>query len=373
MRRYLGICIALLALIGIACPPPAPPVDPPKKDQGIVERPLPPGDDVAVLKPRIEGALEKIHANELSSSDGFWTVFHGILGMGPDKTMLTDAKTGKQVKAIDYICDGGELPGLKFIPTDTGLDVYTSGFKDELQFSAQGHQDQFIAEMTQWGMKRDRPFRVGKFDYTFNDFINHSTKRASVTKNQELSWAIIIISQFPPQNNEWTNNFGETLRLDQVVRYEVDASINEAACGGTHRLFGLTWAYHLHLKKGGAKDGVWLDVAAKIEQYKSLAGQFQNRDGTFSTDYFKGPGNDRDYTKRVGSTGHILEWLALAMTDQELRSPWMQNAVNALVLMILDPPQRGADGGALYHAAHGLQIYYDRVFGTPAEYLPLIR
>src|SRR5262249_15703758 len=148
------------------------------------------------------------------------------------------------------VAGGGELPGLKFEPTKYGLDVYTSS-GGEKQGLAQGHQDQFIAEMAQWGMTPDHPFRVGNNNYTFNDFIRHSTMRASVAKhkdpakNQELSWAIIIISQFHGTNYTRTNNLGEPeLHFDDVVQFELDASIDEAACGGTHRLFGLTWAYH---------------------------------------------------------------------------------------------------------------------------------
>jgi hypothetical protein len=370
MRRYFCLMFVILAFTAIACPPAPPPIDPPKKDEVKGDKTPQPVENVAQLKPRIEGALELVYSNELTTKHGFWTVFHGILGMGPDKTMITDVKTGKKVKAIDYICEGGELPGLKFEPTKDGLDVYMS---NDLTFLAQGHQDQFVAEMAQWGMTPDHKFRVGKNDYTFNDFIKQSTMRASVTQKQELSWAIIMISQFHGTNYQWTNSLGERLHFDDVVRYEIDASIDESACGGTHRLFGFTWAYHLHLKNGGKKEGVWLDVAAKIEHYKALAKRLQNRDGTLSNNYFKGPGADEpDTNKRIGATGHILEWLALAMTDKELREPWMQNAVNALVQLILDLPDR-ADGGGLYHAAHGLHIYHERVFGMPAAYLPLVK
>jgi len=40
-----------------------------------------------------------------------------------------------------------------------------------------------------------------------------------------------------------------------------------AACGGTHRLFGLSWVYHLHLQKGGKTEGVWRAIADKVVTY----------------------------------------------------------------------------------------------------------
>jgi hypothetical protein len=367
MRRYLGLFIVVLAFTNVACPPAPTPVDPPKKENGNGDKLAHP-ESLEQLKPRLEAVLDQVRGRDLLTTHGFWTVFHGILGTGLEKTMLKDAKTKERVNAIDYICKGGELRGLAFVPTKDGLDVE---IRPDWQFIGQGHQDQFIAEMAQWGMPRDRKFRVVGKDYTFQDFINHSTARASTKKDQELSWAIIIVAQYHGTDHAWTNNAGEKLRFDDIVRYETDASITEAACGGTHRLFGLTWAYHLHMKRGGKKDGVWRDVEKKIADLKKMAKQNQNPDGTFSTDYFKGQGKILDTELRISTTGHILEWLALAMTDDELKAPWMQYAVNALTTEILNMGRQEIDGGALYHAAHGLHIYHERVFGTPAAYLPL--
>src|SRR5262249_9668550 len=150
-----------------------------------------------------------------------------------------------------------ELRGLVFKPMGPkgrdGVDVESASPASNLQFLAQGHQDQFIAEMAQWGMPRTKTFNVAGRDYTFEDFIRYSKARASTTQKQELSWAIIIIGQFYGTDVSWINKDGDQLHYNDVVRYELDQPINEAACGGTHRLFGLTWAYHLHMKNGGKK------------------------------------------------------------------------------------------------------------------------
>ena len=41
----------------------------------------------------------------------------------------------------------------------------------------QGHQDQFVAEMAQWGMKPDAKFTIEGKDYTFLDFVRFSKPR----------------------------------------------------------------------------------------------------------------------------------------------------------------------------------------------------
>ncbi len=64
----------------------------------------------------------------------------------------------------------------------------------------------------------------------------------------------------------------------------------------------------------------------------------------------------------MNTTGHILEWLALSLSDQELKSAWVEQAVNALTQMFLDIQGSAMESGTLYHATHGLLIYYSRVY-----------
>jgi hypothetical protein len=362
----LGTCAAL-ALVGATCAPVEPSADTAREGTGParvgIHETVPPSADG--VRSRVEAAIEQVKKRDLLTTNGFWTVFHGILGLGPEVTLL-DPMTGRRVKALDHVCAGKELRGLQFLVTADGLDVRTGP-----QFVGQGHQDQFVAEMVQWGVPADRKFVVLGKDYTFMDFIRHTKARARVTQNQELSWAVLIIGQYYGTDATWTNAFGEKLRLEDLVRYELDAPMDDSGgphglpplpCGGTHRLFGLSWVYHLHLAKGGRTEGIWREVAERTEHYKQMTRRWQNADGALSTSYFRGPGNAPDPALRLNTTGHILEWLGLALSDAELREPWVQNAANALALMILDGQGEALDGGSLYHAVHGLLLYYARVY-----------
>jgi hypothetical protein len=317
---------------------------------------------------RIEAALRQVRERDLLTTNSFWTVFHGILGTGPEATLL-DPQTNKRVNALEYIRWGGEVRGLEFIPTVDGLDVRTGP-----QFIGQGHQDQFVAEMAQWGLTPETTFLVHGKEYTFADFIRHTQARARVNANQELSWAVLVIGQYVGPDARWTNSAGEALCLEDLVRYELGQPIDTAACGGTHRLFGLTWVYHLHRRHGRQKTGVWQEVADKLADYQGRARRFQNPDGSFSTRYLAGPGNARDVQLRIGTTGHVLEWLALSLSDRQLHEPWVQDAANALALMILDSQGSAVESGALYHAAHGLTLYHARVYGplAPGERQALV-
>src|SRR3989442_1721992 len=329
LRKLTFLIPVFLAFLSLTCAPTENPkgsTDNKKDDEPIKLVVMPKG-----LPERINYAIEQTQKRDLTTQNGFWTVFHGILGNGLDTTLLIPA-TKERVNAIDYIREERPLQGLEFVPTPDGLDVVTRPGA----FIAQGHQDQFVAEMVQWGMPPDKKFTVHGKDYTFEDFFKHSKARASVKADppQELSWAILIIAEHYGTEGAWKNNIGEELSFEDIVRYEVNEPILSAACGGTHRLFGLTWAYHLHRAKGGAKTGVWKEVADKIDKYKKIAKEYQNDDFSFSTEYFKPwKGDVDDLQLKIGTTGHILEWLSLAMTDEELSAGWVEDAANKLTQM----------------------------------------
>jgi hypothetical protein len=330
----------------------------------------PPSRAVPVaLKDRLEAAILNVRRRDLMTTNAFWTVFHGILGLGPGVELM-HPQLKLKVNALDYICDGGELRGLRFTPTPYGVEVNT--LRDSI---GQGHDDQFIAEMAQWGMPPNRKIVVQGREFTFMDFVKQSQMRARVKPDQELSWTILVVGQYVGLDVSWTNGYGEKLHFEDLVRAEVEASVEQAPCGGTHRLFGLTWVYHLHLQQGGKTEGVWKAIADRTARYRDNARQSQNPDGALSTSYFQGWGNSPDKQLRINTTGHMLEWLALAVSDEELKMPWVQNAAGALASLILDLQGGAIDAGSMYHAVHGLQIYYarvyDRSFCPPELRIPL--
>lgn len=371
MRHASRFWLVLLAVSSLHCAP-SDPTPRTKAGGGAVQVQPDVAKTPNVLKDRIEYALQVVRERDLGADYGFWTIFHAILGMGPENTTLVNPETKERVNAIDHICKGNPVRGLKFFVTPHGLDVETAKQPggDVAIFVGQGHQDQFIAEMVQWGLPADRVFVVEGKKYRFQDFINHTRMRASVTQKQELSWAIVVIGEYFGTDHAWANSLGEKLHFEDIVRYELNEPIDTAACGGTHRLFGLTWVLHRHRNKGGKLEGVWKDVADKLDAHKANAKKNRNSDGSFSTDYFKAKGEISDSQLRISTTGHILEWLSLYLTDAELNEGWVQEAAGALAKLILETRNEGIEGGALYHAAHGLRLYHDRVFGDPKAKRP---
>lgn len=316
------------------------------------------GQAPTILKDRVKLAIEHVRRRDLLVSNAFWTIFHGVLAFGPGQT-LYNPKTGVRVNAMDYIFDGrfdqGEIRGLTFIPTRFGLDVQMGP-----TYVGQGHQDQLIGYLVQCGLKKDRKVVVYGKDYTVMDLVNQAMMRARV--GQELSWTIIPICEYLGSDASWTNMHGEKISLADLVRSEVNANVEDAACGGTHRLEGLTWCLHTHLRRGGKKEGVWKDVDDHLVKYQKKSRELQNPDGSFSTDYFKGPGADTDPQRRIGTTGHILEFLSMSLSDQEIKAEWVQKSADKLAMLFLENQSLPIESGALYHSVHGLVLFYARTF-----------
>ena len=126
-------------------------------------------------------------------------------------------------------------------------------------------------------------------------------------------------------------------------------------------------ALNRHLAAGGKIEGAWQLADDRIQEAIGQARQYQNPDGSFSTNYFQRPGSSPDLAQNLGTTGHILEFLTLAMKDDQLDHPWIKRAVANMCDLFRRTRDVPLECGALYHAAHGLVLYRMRVFG-PRSY-----
>ncbi|NIP87241.1 MAG: ADP-ribosylation factor-directed GTPase activating protein isoform b, partial [Planctomycetales bacterium] len=101
----------------------------------------------------------------------------------------------------------------------------------------------------------------------------------------------------------------------------------------------------------------------KIGRAIEMARAFQQEDGTFSTEYFAGARTVPGLALRLDTTGHTLEFLALALEEDQLAEPWVVRAVVALCQLFQRLQDVDLDCGPLYHATHGLLEYRERRFG----------
>ena len=123
------------------------------------------------------------------------------------------------------------------------------------------------------------------------------------------------------------------------------------------------------MDSGQPLEGTWQGAHNVVRESVGLILQDQNPDGSFSAQYLRRPSHSSDMATTLGTTGHMLEFLAVAMQDDELSHRQVELAVNHLCDLFKATETLSLECGALYHAAHGLRLYRERRFG-PREFTP---
>jgi hypothetical protein len=191
-------------------------------------------------------------------------------------------------------------------------------------------------------------------------------EQAACRAGTELTFALIGLAHYLPTDSEWTGRDGSAWSLERLVAEEIEQPIRGAPCGGTHRLFGLAYACQRRLRATGGLDGHYRRADQFVRDYQDFAlAKLQNRDGSFSTEWFKYPADrEDDIDRKVQTTGHILEWLVGSLDQQRLYEPRVLAAAEFLSTSLLREPSRDWKIGPLGHALHALTIYQERVWGV---------
>jgi hypothetical protein len=300
-----------------------------------------------------------------TSQNGAWQVLHGVLAYGKEFVVQTDA--GPQ-KAVDYLLAGGALQG--FAPRageSFGGAPPRRGVKVQLQPESkigQGHRDQWLAVLVQSGLEKSDKLKTPDGDFLIGDWIRQTQYDVPLNLETEFSWTLIALTSLDPTTTAWLARDGETYDVEslldsEVQQYQMDAL--SGACGGTHRLIGIAMALNQRRSENNPVSGVWADAKEVIDSAVATARQNQNPDGSYSTSYFHRTGWTRDLGESLGTTGHVLEFLAIAAPNEVLRQPWVQRS--ALQLCDTLDACEGVDleCGVLYHALHGLAEYEKRI------------
>ena len=150
--------------------------------------------------------------------------------------------------------------------------------------------------------------------------------------------------------------------IEKLVAEELAQPINGAACGGTHRLMGLTCAVISRQEAGKPLSGHFLRADKFLNDFVEYTLTLQNPDGSFSTEWFERRGNQSDIERKVQTTGHITEWLVYTLPDQHLKSPPITQAIDFLLDSVGENPSRNWPIGPRGHALRALSLYQKRVF-----------
>lgn len=287
-----------------------------------------------------------------------WQVIHGLLAYRQD-FQLKVKDSDKKINALEWAGSGVTFRGESlFQKTPYGGRAHP--FIQAYWF--EGHPTQFMAYLTMCRLPTSHEFKTnGGEVVTVQDIINNAKMEVTRATDVEMTWTLWALAHYLEPTAQWVNKNGEQWSMEELLRVELRNTIYDAPCGGTHSLFACAYARNAHLQSKQPLRGVWLEADQKIQRFIAEAKALQNPDGSFSIHFFKGRGSSNDFNTRITSSGHMIEWLMVALPQSRLSEPWVQNGIRCLAQDLIDNRHLNAECGPLYHAVDGLQIYRERM------------
>lgn len=283
-----------------------------------------------------------------------WGVMHALIAYGVE----TQVNNGRQrVNAIGWLCWNGTCRGQKLLSARNGQ------LRPLVGPGLQGHEGQFLAMLAQCYVPDTHELRVDGHNFTVRDLIE--VEQRSCRPGTELTFKLIGFSHYLPTDSTWVSSDGEHWDMERLIEEEISQPVIGAACGGTHRLMGLSFAVRNRRLAGLPVDGQWARAEQYIRDYQQYAISLQNPDGSFSTKWLERREARTDSQRRIQTTGHILEWMIYSLPEERLRSPEVVKTVNYLADLMWSERNTKWEIGPKGHALHALNMYEQRVFGAP--------
>ena len=149
----------------------------------------------------------------------------------------------------------------------------------------------------------------------------------------------------------------------------------------------MSLALRQYKASGKELTGSWAIADFLEQKYIRQAKKQQNEDGSFSANYFSGPGDGETWKDQLPGSGHIFEWLMLVLPQEELSQEWVLKGARSVAGNILEAELRDSDVenyllmatrdtpdevnelllsdytilGAYFHAVHGLRMFQERI------------
>ena len=290
-----------------------------------------------------------------------WEVMHSLLAFEVNSKVLKGGPRGEPITAVGWLCFNQPCKRRTLMYVNDAGEL-----RVRVGPALQGHRGQLLAMLAQSKVSRDYPMRVEGHDLSVADLIE--MEKSTCFPRSELTFKLIGLMHYLPSDSEWVNEQGMEWNLRKLVKEELRQPIRGAACGGTHRLSGLTLAYKTRERRGEPVDGEYLRAKQFVAKYKNYAYRLQNSDGSLSTEWFRGPGDEESVDRRLKTTGHLLEWLLYAASEKELKYSRLTRAANYLANIMYNNRNKNWEAGPLGHAIHAL-LLYDRLVFSPYDEL----
>ena len=176
-----------------------------------------------------------------------WGIMHSLISFGVDTELVAG---NQRVNAIGWLCYNRPCKGMKLLTVDNGRLAARVGD------GYQGHEGQLLSMLALSKVQITYPIRVGGLEFTVADLVELEQRKCCA--KSELTFQLIGLAHYLDSDATWENDRGEQWSISRMIREELAQPVNGAACGGTHRLIGLSMAVKARVKGGKPLEGEWL-------------------------------------------------------------------------------------------------------------------
>lgn len=282
-----------------------------------------------------------------------WQIFHGLVALRQNFILKVN---NEKTSALKWVQSGPFFRGEPLIeqtPYGGRFHPFT------VPFHFEGHPNQFLAILSMAELPRNYTFKAGNgASISVDDMLRNA--QADCNDAEEVTWTLWAFARYMHPSSQWTNKYGQHWSMERLVQTEVGKEVKNGACGGCHGLFALALARNAYVQSGYQLQGAFLSADMKVKRYIAETRAFQNSDGSFSADHYRSPMYAGDFNKRITASGHILEWLMIGVSNEELEQEWLKRGVHSIARDLVDHRAAPAECGPLYHALHSLVLYRQR-------------
>ncbi len=314
---------------------------------------------VRLQQPMLQ-TLRSFHAQtEKADSRSNWGMMHAIMVYGTDTRIIARRRN---YSAIAWMAGNNVCRGNRLMTTERGHIKVREGT------GLQGHQAQFLATLSLAGVPANYPLYANNQKFSVEDLVQ--VEAVACEDGKELTFTLIGLAHYLDTTATWQGVGGEAWDFERLIAAELDQPVIGAACGGTHRLMGFAHALRKRRLEGEPIEGQWKRAEKFLDDFVEYTYTLQNRDGSFSTNWFESPQDNGDLSRKVQTTGHILEFLLTHLGDDELVNDRVVSAVRFLTGAMRRIEMDDAGVGYRAHALRSLAMFHQRVYGTAPVYPP---
>ena len=292
------------------------------------ERPLsiaPLYDDPEVVSDEeLAAVLKQIRprfpANELRPNH----IEHALRTWGIDAT-FDDPEVMSGVEMRDFLIDHGKYLASWGDETQPLLLDRPEGvaIRWGREKGASVHHDHWLACLSEAGIPLGERVFTATRAMTIHDVVQEALRDFRYDE-RETEWSAMAFGLWLPPTKTWKCGDGRDMSFDMLARRQLRGHKRFGVCGGTHRVYSMMLLLRLDDDFDILSQPVQDEVYDFLTNVRDLISASQYDDGHWSSDWtagaeaLKSP-DDEEEKWKVITTGHHLEWLAIA--PEELHPP----------------------------------------------------